>query len=295
MTDKTNPVLMDPLRWSGMFLIALGLFHIPVWILDGSDWEGSVSWRKPILFGVSTGLTLWSLSWLQRSFCGRPRLRLIDRWGGWMMAFALVLEVGLITLQAWRGEASHFNQSTELNGAIDGWMLALICIAFVGITYYAVRTFGKLKLENDYALSARVGMLFLVASCLIGFVISSYGYRQTIAGLPPETVGESGVAKFPHGVAIHAIQIFPAMVFLMRWFPTSTNLRVVVVRWLSLAMLCQIIFASYQTMSGFARYDIQTSTGVALIVAAWLCALFPLARLMVKRRRLVLIKSNPRP
>jgi len=49
---------------AGILLVLLGMLHVPVWMMDGSDWEGRVSWRKPILFGVSTGMTLWSLGWI---------------------------------------------------------------------------------------------------------------------------------------------------------------------------------------------------------------------------------------
>ncbi len=42
----------------GVFLIVLGIFHLFVQIISPRDWESLIGWRKPILFGISTGLTL---------------------------------------------------------------------------------------------------------------------------------------------------------------------------------------------------------------------------------------------
>jgi len=82
-------------------------------------------------------------------------------------------------------------------------MFFLICIAFLGIVYFGFRTFSSLRLDAGYCLAARSGMVFLILSCVIGFVISGHGYARTKVGLPPETYGQNGVVKFPHGVAIH--------------------------------------------------------------------------------------------
>lgn len=45
-------------------LIASGLFHLAKLQLDAADWSGPLSLRKPGLFGVSGGLTVWSIAWL---------------------------------------------------------------------------------------------------------------------------------------------------------------------------------------------------------------------------------------
>ena len=35
-----------------VLMLASGVAHVGVWAVDGGAWEGAVSWRKPILFGV---------------------------------------------------------------------------------------------------------------------------------------------------------------------------------------------------------------------------------------------------
>ena len=273
MLDTNNSQSYEPLKWSGVLLIVSGLVHIPIWLADGSSWEGSISWRKPILFGISTGMTLWSLGWLEKNL-NRRRL---DSVVGWIVSSSLVVEVALITLQRWRGTASHFNHATIFDEIVDFAMLGLIIVAFSGICYFTVRCFGKLTLDADYRLALRAGMCFLVLSCLIGFVISVYGYERLTEGLSPEKVGNAGVPKFPHGIAIHALQMLPLAAFVMRRIATPMQPRVLVIRWLTASFILQIIFASYQTCNGFARGDLETSLGLVLAGAVAISLVTPIA------------------
>jgi hypothetical protein len=83
---------------AGVLLLASGLVHSVVFLVDGGGWDGPLSWRKPILFGFSFGSTVLSLGWVL-SFL--PRRRPL----GWLLAgplgVASVAEVVLITMQRW--------------------------------------------------------------------------------------------------------------------------------------------------------------------------------------------------
>ncbi len=266
---------------AGILLTLSGLLHIPVWFLDGGDWEGRVSWRKPILFGISTGMTLWSLGWI----CGaikRDRFAKFDLVVSFAIAVSLVIEVALITLQQWRGTASHFNHATEFDGRIDVVMFVLICIAFLGIVYLGIRSFGFLHLDDEFALAVRSGMVFLILSCIIGFVISSYGYTRTQAGLPPETVGENGVTKFPHGVAIHVLQILPAIVFMLRKLNVRSDIRKQFIWCASGSFMSLLVFACVQTISGQARFELNSWMGFLLLLVAIAILSVPIANTLLK-------------
>jgi len=269
---------------AGLILILSGLLHIPVWIFDGSDWEGSVSWRKPILFGISTGMTLWSIGWI----CGaikRDRFAKLDLVVSFATAVSLVIEVALITLQQWRGAASHFNQATEFDGRIDGVMFVLICIAFLGIVYFGIRSFGFLSLDDGFALAVRSGMVFLILSCIIGFVISSYGYTRIQAGLAPETVGQSGVTKFPHGVAIHVLQILPAIVFLLRKLSVRSDITKQFIWCVSGSFMSLLVFACVQTIAGQARFEMNSWIGYLLLLVAIVILSVPIANTLLSIAR----------
>ena len=47
----------------GLVLIASGLVHLVVFAVDGGPWDGPVSWRKPVTFGLSFGVTLIAVTW----------------------------------------------------------------------------------------------------------------------------------------------------------------------------------------------------------------------------------------
>nr|WP_240930062.1 hypothetical protein [Streptomyces coryli] len=92
-----------------------GVFHFGVFLVDGGAWAGPVSWRKPTTFGLSFGLTLISVAWVT------SYLRMGERARNWLLgifAADCVVEVGGITLQAWRGVPSHFNRETGFNSAV---------------------------------------------------------------------------------------------------------------------------------------------------------------------------------
>jgi hypothetical protein len=41
--------------WCAALLVLSGLFHVGAFLADGGPWEGPLSWRKPITFGLSSG------------------------------------------------------------------------------------------------------------------------------------------------------------------------------------------------------------------------------------------------
>jgi hypothetical protein len=263
----------DILTLSGIILLASGLIHLAVWLSDGGSWAGSVSWRKPILFGVSTGLTLCSLGWLATNL--RPII--LDKPVAWIVSVSLTIEVGLITLQRWRGVASHFNRDSVYDAGVDSSMLWLISVAFAGIVYFCIRCFGKLELPPDYAFSVRAGMIFLVASCLVGFAISSYGYRRIADGLDAEVYGAAGVTKFPHGIAIHALQFLPLAVWALRWLGLKPERRILTIRCLAISFALQFAFACFQTINGLARFEMSTPLSIGLFTASIVAIFAPIA------------------
>lgn len=84
---------------TGAVLVLSGLAHLVVFAVDGGPWDGPVSWRKPVTFGLSFGLTLIAITWVTSYLRVGTRLR-----SALLVVFAAdcVVEVGGITLQAWR-------------------------------------------------------------------------------------------------------------------------------------------------------------------------------------------------
>ena len=244
--------------WMAAILIASGLFHLVKLAWDGSDWNGPLSLRKPGLFGISAGLTVLSIAWLMTQL--RP-LR-FDQGLAKLIAGSLFVEVGLITGQYWRGVPSHFNRATFLDATIENTMLLLILFATVSIFYLTLRTICLLPMERAKSIAIRGGMWLLSLSCVLGILTSVLGDVNVAAGKPYEIWGRAGVLKFPHGVALHAIQLLPIVAWFVQKLRMTHPARLV-----RSALLSQVFFLLYairQTLQGRDRFDWDASGGLIL-------------------------------
>jgi len=199
-----------------MLFVASGLFHVGVWWTAGMPTlEGPVSWRKPITFGFSTGVLSLSISWVLGLLPQTPRL--VRQ--AWAFSLLLIAEIALIDMQQWRGVASHFNNATAFDGAVFSLMGALIMSVAVLIAIWTVALFrpaasavramhaGAVDAERadrtstspELLWAARAGMVLLNAGNIIGLIMAA---------------SEMTALKPVHGAALHAIQVFPLMVWL---------------------------------------------------------------------------------
>lgn len=263
--QRSNSVFPDslfPFRvvfWVGSVLCVSGLFHLALFAILAESWHGPLSVRKPMLFGISGGLTTWSLGWL----IAQLRPMKTDRFLANSIAVALLVEVALITMQYWRGVASHFNHATNLDAAIEFMMLAMILLASGSIVYLSVRTFWlRDEIEPAMATAIRGGMWLLSLSCGLGIATSVLGEVSISYGTSYELWGRAGVLKFPHGVALHAIQLLPIVAWLARVFKLASSLRIV--RSALASQVVFLVYAVWQTSQGRDRFDWDT-TGACLL------------------------------
>ena len=258
-----------PLAVAGGLLVASGLAHAAVWAAVGGAWEGAVTWRKPILFGISGGLTCLSLGWAWAALPWRRGDGLL----AWVTAVALVVEVALIDLQRWRGVASHFNRDTPFDSAAYDVMTWLILAATLVIGDLTLRSLvQRPRLPADMRLAARAGLGLLAISCLLGIWAGAAGETRRAAGLPPETLHAAGVLKFPHGAALHALQWLPLLAWVARRSGVEEHGRVWIV---AVAAAGNALFGCYalaQTLLGRGRFDTTPLTAAVLAAAVALLA-----------------------
>jgi hypothetical protein len=96
---RLEKVASRRLGWAATLLGVSAAFHVVALLVTGGNWEGAVSFRKPITFGISVGLLLWTCGWVMDRLPARKRLE------GVLTAVLIgsgLIEVGLITTQAWR-------------------------------------------------------------------------------------------------------------------------------------------------------------------------------------------------
>jgi hypothetical protein len=188
----------------GLAFLASGLLHLVVWAIDGGAWSGPVSWRKPIVFGLSGGLLSLSLAWVIGHLDATAARR---RWS-LLFVWAMTVEIFLIDLQRWRGVASHFNDATIFD-AVVFQLMGMLALAFsVPILVWTRQAFRLTDLPRDTAIALRGGLGLLALSVLLGVITA---------------VAEDTRWKLAHGLSLHAIQALPLLAWaLRRWLPLPT-------------------------------------------------------------------------
>jgi hypothetical protein len=251
------------------FWLASGLVHLGVLAANGWAWSGAVSFRKPLVFSVSIGLLLATVGWVLDRLPDRPRLAGTL---AWTLLGSSTLEVGLITMQAWRGRASHFNTLTSGDALIFAAMGILVGV--MSLCLVAVLAWSLVRPPADRLVRlAVVGGMALVATGLgIGQWMVQLGNDFVEAhGAVPGTVlvGQHGVAKFPHAVAFHGIQLFILAAVLLRRADLAEATRRRVLRLIVWSYAAMLVLASAQTVTGRAPLDPSVwSLGLACALAA---------------------------
>lgn len=262
-----------PSIFIGTALIVSGIVHLTLLWITGDDWSGPLSLRKPGLFGISAGVTVWSMAWVLTQFEPRDHdHRVVNFLSG-----GLLLEVGLITLQRWRRVPSHFNRATVLDATIESIMMGLIVLVTAGIGWLCWRSRHLQPMPEARAIAIRAGLWLLLVSCGLGLLVTLAGEANLANNRPPEIWGRAGVLKYPHGAALHAIQTLPLLSILLQRF------RVPNPAWLMrLAVIAQVLFlahALWQTFHGRARLDLD-ATSFSALAAAGALLLLPIAAIL---------------
>jgi hypothetical protein len=250
----------------GALLMLSGLFHLVVYVVDGGPWEGPLSWRKPIVFGLSFGITLVTVAWLM-TFMRTKRVT------GWIVvglfAVASLAEVFLVSLQTWRGVASHFNETTQFDSSVFSFMGMLVALLVVLTVYVTVRSFFRMDAPPSLAWAIRLGLLLMVVSQAVGVQMITEGGN---------TYGAAGALKVPHAVTLHAVQVLPALAILLLVARSTERRRLRIVALGAIGYAVLIASTLVQTYDGRGPLDLSPLTsGLALIGIATLATAGTLA------------------
>lgn len=268
LADEASPdgILLKQFRVPmliGATLFVSGLFHLALLWLTGANWSGPLSLRKPGLFGISAGGTVWSIAWVLTRLAPRH----YDQRLASFMSVGLLLEVGLITFQHWRGVPSHFNRATTLDAMIESTMLGLILLVSAGIAWLCWRSRQLRPMTESGAFAIRAGLWLLLVSCGLGLLATIAGELNLAMGRPPDIWGRAGILKYPHGAALHAIQTLPLLNWLLQKLRLSQSVQLI--RAAVTAHVLFLVHALWQTFHGRARMDVDF-TGIVALTAVGL-------------------------
>ena len=201
-----------PLYWTLWFQLALLGVALVGLMVDSRQVMGINVWIKPLKFCLSILIYLFTVAWLLKDLeLGWPGTAI-----GWGIAAAMVVENGLITLQALRGVSSHFNRSNALDGAIFGVMGAFIAFNTVLMAWLLVLAWlPHPGLMPGYLAGIRWGLLLflggsLQAGLMLRIMSHTVGMPDGGPGLPLLNWStRAGDLRIGHFVALHGLQVLP--------------------------------------------------------------------------------------
>ncbi|MDL4816073.1 hypothetical protein [Actinomadura opuntiae] len=197
----------------GALLMLGGLFHLLVFAVDGGPWTGPVSWRKPVTFGLSFGLTLITIAWAGSFVALGERARRILLG---VFAADCVAEVALITVQAWRKVPSHFNMETSFDTLVTRMLAAggaILVITLVTLTVAAFR--ANPGTAPSMRLALRAGFAALMLALASGAAMIARGVAEAQSGHQQAAYQVAVALKPAHFVTMHAVLVLPALAWLL--------------------------------------------------------------------------------
>ena len=199
-------------------------------IFDSSVINGEPRWLKPFKFFISVGIYNCTLEYLFRLYNAPETVRTFNACR-WIIGLGMLFEVGLITLQAMRGEQSHFNVSTPFNSAVYGLMAVTIAVVVLATMVSAIVMWKYRKLAHPVISEAMLlGLTLTIIGSLQRLLMTQSPSEQLAlidyegsapfegsryVGAPPENrhtapiVGWSrdvGDHRIAHFIGLHAIQ-----------------------------------------------------------------------------------------
>ncbi len=260
------------LRTAGIVLLASAAVHVVLLVVSGQGWAGPVSLRKPITFGLSMGLLLWTVGWVIDQLRPRPRL---DKALGLTLAVSGLIEVALITMQAWRGVPSHFNYTTTTDVIVFVFMGISVVVLSVGLLITTVWTFVEPPTDPTVRLAVRAGMLVMLTGLGIGQWMIELGndFFEEYGRVPERMVaGEAGTPTFPHAMAFHGIQLFIGAALISGLGGLAPRSAQRVVRLVVAGYAVLLLWSIVQAAAGVAPLDLGSPVTVLVVVGAALLA-----------------------
>lgn len=224
-----------PLTVTGLaMLVVLAAAAIGL-AVDPRTITGAPAWLKPSKFAISIAIYCFTLAWIFTLIPEWPRVRRVV---GWTTAVTLVLEIALISMQAFRGTTSHFNVGTLFDGMVFAAMGLAIVIQTLATVAVAVALWRHRFTDRALGWALRLGMTMTIVGAMTGGLMTRptaaqldaarAGERLTIAGA--HTVGgpdggpglpvtgwstEHGDLRVAHFLGLHALQVLPIVALLL--------------------------------------------------------------------------------
>jgi hypothetical protein len=244
-----NDYITRILLMSFLFLVAVTLVLIPGYYFDSRLLNNAPIWAKPIKFSMALAMHFITLGILSQQLERNRRTGMLMTFFVYLAVISMIFEQGYITIQAARGQHSHYNNETPFAGLMYNLMgigaVNLILASFVlGLLIW--------KYGNKANSGVRLGSIL---GLTLGSVLTLI-YGMTMGNSPDHLVGEAvnnstvpllgwsrevGDLRIPHFIATHMMQVLPLLGLLLDKYKFSPKITVPVVT-LLLVMMSVVFF-----------------------------------------------------
>ncbi len=208
----------------GTVLVLSGGVAAAGWLVRGGAWDGPVSLRKAVTFGLAFGVTVLTVTWLSTLLAmpERGRRRVVG-----VFTAACVVEVVLVSTQAWRGVPSHFNRETAVDSAISTVLAAggaVIVVAALVLARAVVRM--PATVPALMRLAVRAGFLGFLLALGAGVAMIVRGVTLQDTDGATAAYDGAGTLKPVHATTMHAILVLPLIAWLLlrsEWDPRTRH------------------------------------------------------------------------
>lgn len=219
---------------SGTALFFSMVVHLAAWVAAGGPLDGPVSFRKPATFSETGWLLCWSVAWLLPLLKLRTWERIAVATG------ALVFGLGeslIAIIQAWRGQAFHYNLTTPFDGAIFALSGVEALVFFASLLILIVASLRPQPLEPSLLLAIRTGAVVVLFGTLAGWlmILNWSGVWQGSPNLLDPTFDTAnadysegligGNLVVIHAVGVHGLSLVPLAAWLLSFTRLSERCR----------------------------------------------------------------------
>jgi hypothetical protein len=255
-------------------MAGIGIGAIIGLAFDSRQVLNSPTWAKSVKFTFSLIAYMITLLWILSYMPNRPRL---VKFVGAITGIVFILEMIVLTVQAFRAQPSHFNSSSSFDSTLFGVMGASITVFWlvnlIGAIFLLFRRFDNKVL----GWGIKLGVIVALIGLALGYLMT---FSDKVSNVPAESGtqvwrlvgshtigavdGDPGILIFgwsathgdlriPHFFGIHGLQIIPLLGWFIskrreQWLHTGHRIALVFVG--ALGYLSLVALVTWQALRG---------------------------------------------
>lgn len=235
----------------GLAFLMLAIATAALPTVDGRMLGGVSVWAKPAKFFLSAGILLLTSAWFFGLVAPERRKTAALEWSVRVLAASASFELLYITIQAARGEQSHFNRSDDIHAALYG-LMGLAAVAMLATKIPLALEIARRPRPGLDPVLRRAVVTGLWMTIILGALTGLYMGQRFAEGHDVGAVGgaapvfgwnrEGGDLRVAHFFGMHAEQVVPIAAWASAGLAAKVRRRIVAASAVALAALTIAVF-----------------------------------------------------